>query len=174
MSSFWVVERFEHGKSAGYWDGGSSRSFVPEIDKAVQFVRKQDAFWATKGWHWNDTKITEHIMIGALEKTAEPTADPLPHSVITQTDSLHQCRTCGTYFRAEQVEREKAEREQRAEETVRNAAPDLLSACEHSLRNVESMLHMLPLKADATERLSLEAWGHILRAAIARATGGAS
>ena len=99
MISFWVVERFEHGKSAGYWDGGSSRSFVPEIDKAVQFVRKQDAFWAAKGWHWNDTKITEHIMIGALEKTAEPTADPLPHSVITQTDSLHQCRTCGTYWR---------------------------------------------------------------------------
>ena len=54
------------------------------------------------------------------------------------------------------------------------AAPDLLAACEHSLRNIESMLHMLPLKADATERLSLEAWGHILRAAIARATGSAS
>ena len=63
--SFWVCERFENGKSAGYWDGGSSRSFVPDIDKAIQFCRKEDVFWVTGGWHWKDTKQTEHLYIAA-------------------------------------------------------------------------------------------------------------
>jgi hypothetical protein len=62
--SFWVVERFENGKSAGYWDGANSRSFQSEIDKAIQFRRQQDAFWATRGWHWTDVQITEHCYIG--------------------------------------------------------------------------------------------------------------
>lgn len=73
---FHVVERFEDGKSAGYWDGGNSRSFISDIDKAVQFCRKQDAFWATRGWHWNDTKITEHIMLGSSVKTSSPQEKP--------------------------------------------------------------------------------------------------
>ena len=62
-NSFWVVERFEDGRSAGYWDGGSSRSFTADIDRAVQFHRQRDAFWATRSWHWQDTKIIEHMMI---------------------------------------------------------------------------------------------------------------
>ena len=62
---FWVIERFENGQSKGYWDGGSSRCFNTNIEKAVQFRRHQDAFWATKGWHWTDTKITEHGFIAA-------------------------------------------------------------------------------------------------------------
>lgn len=63
--SFWVVERFENGRSAGYWDGASSRSFQPDIDQAIHFCRQQDAFWATRGWHWNDVRITEHLYLAA-------------------------------------------------------------------------------------------------------------
>ena len=66
--SFHVVERFEDGRSVGYWDGGNSRSFVSDINKAVQFCRKEDAFWVTRGWHWSGTKITEHVMLGSSEK----------------------------------------------------------------------------------------------------------
>lgn len=61
--TFWVVEQFQGGQSAGYWDGGSSRSFVIDIDKAIQFCRRQDAMWVIVGWHWKDVKITEHIML---------------------------------------------------------------------------------------------------------------
>ena len=70
MQTFWVVERFENGKSAGYWDGGSSRSFTRDIDKAVQFRRRQDGFWVTHGWHWGDTQITEHAMVNAFERAS--------------------------------------------------------------------------------------------------------
>jgi hypothetical protein len=68
--SFWVIERFENGRSAGYWDGANSRSFQPEIDKAIQFRRKEDAFWATRGWHWNDVQLTEHLYICAAEPSS--------------------------------------------------------------------------------------------------------
>lgn len=64
-NSFWVVERFKDGRSDGYWTGGSSRDFTTDINKAVQFRRHDDAFWVTRGWHWDDTKISEHIMIDA-------------------------------------------------------------------------------------------------------------
>jgi hypothetical protein len=68
QSSFWVVEQFKDGKSCGYWDGASSRSFTRDINRAVQFCRKDDAYWATRGWHWGDTQITEHLMIGGEER----------------------------------------------------------------------------------------------------------
>lgn len=64
--AFWVIEQFIDGKSRGYWDGGNSRSFQPDINRAVQFFRKQDAFWATRGWHWDDVQITEHMILAAL------------------------------------------------------------------------------------------------------------
>lgn len=64
--TFWVVERFENSKGAGYWDGGSSRSFVTDINQAVHFCRRQDAMWVMRGWHWGDVEITEHVMIGEL------------------------------------------------------------------------------------------------------------
>lgn len=60
---FWVIERFEHQQSKGYWDGGSSRSFTPDIEKAIQFCRREDCFWATRGWHWVDTQFTQHQML---------------------------------------------------------------------------------------------------------------
>lgn len=63
--TFWVVERFENDKSAGYWDGGHSRMFVPKIDDAIQFRRRQDAQWVIVGWHWKDVQITEHMMLPA-------------------------------------------------------------------------------------------------------------
>lgn len=66
--SFWVVELFENGKSSGYWDGGSSRSFTLNIHEAVQFRRQQDAARVTQGWHWNDTRITEHLMLPGPDK----------------------------------------------------------------------------------------------------------
>ncbi len=69
--SYWVVEQFKDGRSQGYWDGGSSRSFVADIQQAVQFRRKQDVFWATKGWHWDDTQITEHIDLSALKPAGQ-------------------------------------------------------------------------------------------------------
>jgi hypothetical protein len=62
--AFWVVERFEDGRSAGYWDGANSRSFQADIAAAVQFCRQQDATRATRGWHWTDTKVVEHAYIG--------------------------------------------------------------------------------------------------------------
>lgn len=61
--TFWVVEQFKDGRSSGYWDGGNSRQFTNDIDKAIQFCRHADALWATRGWHWGDTKITEHIIL---------------------------------------------------------------------------------------------------------------
>jgi hypothetical protein len=64
--TFWVVEKFENGIGGRYWDGGNSRSFETDIDKAVQFSRKSDAMWATRGWHWSDTKLTEHMMLDTL------------------------------------------------------------------------------------------------------------
>lgn len=70
--SFWVVEQFTDGKSNGYWDGGHSGSFTTDINKAVQFRRKDDAFWATRGRHWNDVRLTEHIMISATGHLRQP------------------------------------------------------------------------------------------------------
>lgn len=57
---FWVLERFENDQSLGYWNGASSRSFVNDIDAAVQFRRKEDAMPIKRSWHWQDVKITEH------------------------------------------------------------------------------------------------------------------
>lgn len=69
--SFWVVERIKDGRGAGYWDGGSSDSFVTNIDAAIQFCRQSDAFWATRGWHANGTKITEHMMLPGASASEE-------------------------------------------------------------------------------------------------------
>jgi hypothetical protein len=57
---FWVIEQFEHGRSAGYWNGCSSRSFVNDIDAAIQFRRKEDAIPIHSSWHWKDTQVTQH------------------------------------------------------------------------------------------------------------------
>jgi hypothetical protein len=65
---FWVIEQFTDGQSSGYWDGGSSRSFVAAIDKAVQFCRKEDAATIKRGWHWQDCQITEHLMLNGRQK----------------------------------------------------------------------------------------------------------
>ncbi|MDB5777551.1 MAG: hypothetical protein JWP38_3684 [Herbaspirillum sp.] len=64
MKIFWVVEQFTNGQSSGYWDGANSRSFISDIEKAVHFCRHEDALWSTRGWHWNDTQITEHVIFG--------------------------------------------------------------------------------------------------------------
>lgn len=61
QDAFYVIEQFTNGKSQGYWNGGSSRSFVPDIDAAMQFCRYVDAQRAIAGWHWQDVKITEHL-----------------------------------------------------------------------------------------------------------------
>ena len=142
-----------------------------------QIVRMQSGPVDCSDWHSGGfgsmTKAYNELTDGGYIDVRSTPKGRKRFSVLT-AKGLALLPTIQAEFRAEQVEREKAEREQRAEETVRNAAPDLLSACEHSLRNVESMLHMLPLKADAIERQSLTAWAAQLRAAIARANGGAS
>jgi hypothetical protein len=70
--AFWVLEQFTEGRSTGYWDGGNSRSFTTDINKAVQFCRKDDAFWGTRGWRGQDTQIMEHIMLAAAPSHPEP------------------------------------------------------------------------------------------------------
>jgi hypothetical protein len=59
-ASFWVIERFENGRSLGYWNGDSSRDFVTDIELAIQFRRRDDAWRIKRGWHWTDTQATEH------------------------------------------------------------------------------------------------------------------
>lgn len=78
--SFWVVERFENGKSAGYWGGGHSRQFIMDINKAIQFCRRDDAMWCITGWHWKDVELTEHIMIGdtPAKRASTPPVAKLP------------------------------------------------------------------------------------------------
>lgn len=51
------------------------------------------------------------------------------------------------------------------------AAPRMLEALELTLRNVESMIYMLPASADETERASLNTWAATVRAAIKAARG---
>lgn len=65
VASSWVLEKTAVGAQPAYWDGGSSVSFVTDIEKCVHFCRKEDAFWATRGWRGQDTKLTEHVMIAA-------------------------------------------------------------------------------------------------------------
>lgn len=68
MDTFWVIERFENGKSQGYWAGDSSRDFIAEIDNAIHFCRKEDAWRIKRGWHWNDTQVTEHVYLPGGQK----------------------------------------------------------------------------------------------------------
>ena len=89
--TFWVVERFEKGHSAGYWNGGSSRSFIANIDDAVHFSRKEDAFWTTRGWHWTDTQITEHKYVTMPSSPQGTVRDPgagLPEDVASLVGRL--------------------------------------------------------------------------------------
>lgn len=70
--SFWVVEQFVNEQSQGYWNGGSSRDFVKNIDDAMQFCRKLDANRAIWGWHWQDVKVTEHLYLRQEQADARP------------------------------------------------------------------------------------------------------
>jgi hypothetical protein len=89
--AFWVVERFEDGRSAGYWDGANSRSFQADIAAAVQFCRQQDATRATRGWHWTDTKVVEHAYIGTRPAPGgEPTGDNW-QQYAKEGESAQQC-----------------------------------------------------------------------------------
>jgi hypothetical protein len=54
------------------------------------------------------------------------------------------------------------------------AAPELADECRHTLRNLESMLRMLPVNAPAVERQSLAAWAERNRAVLARIEGSAA
>jgi hypothetical protein len=54
------------------------------------------------------------------------------------------------------------------------AAPALADECRHTLRNLESMLRMLPVNAPAVERQSLAAWAERNRAVLARIEGSAA
>lgn len=76
--SFWVIERFLNGKSFGYWAGDSSREFVLEIDHAIQFCRREDAWRIKRGWHWADTEVTEHLYMAAVQGEASPTLATTP------------------------------------------------------------------------------------------------
>lgn len=71
QASFWVIERFGNGKSFGYWTGESSRDFLSDIEKAIQFVRREDAFRIRRGWHWQDVQVTEHMYMLAAPPTPE-------------------------------------------------------------------------------------------------------
>jgi len=63
VQSFWVIEQFKDGVGGKYWAGDSSRDFVDDVEKAVQYRRKSDAWRATRGWHWTDIKHTEHLIL---------------------------------------------------------------------------------------------------------------
>lgn len=52
-----------------------------------------------------------------------------------------------------------------------SAGPELLEACELSLRNVLSLLYLLPVDTDETTRASFRVWQETLSAAIAKAEG---
>ena len=52
------------------------------------------------------------------------------------------------------------------------ASPQMLEALQLSLRNIESLIYVLPVSAPATDLKSLEAWASKARAAIQAATGG--
>lgn len=70
--SFWVIEKFVDGKSIGYWDGGHSEHFVTDIEKAIQFRRKDDAFWFNRAWgpaQRIGVQLTEHLMLFASPVT---------------------------------------------------------------------------------------------------------
>lgn len=72
MEFFWVIERLENGQSVGYWNGCNSRSFVTNIDAAIQFRRREDATPIKSSWHWKDTQITQHgyVRAGLLPQPA--------------------------------------------------------------------------------------------------------
>ncbi len=78
-ATFWVIEQFTDGKSQGYWDGGSSRSFTKDIDASQQFCRKVDAHRAIWGWHWKDVRITEHLYMQPLGRQEAAPPQETPH-----------------------------------------------------------------------------------------------
>lgn len=57
--TFWVLERSVNG-SPRYWDGGHAESQTANIGDALQFARKQDAFWATRDRGQYGWRIVEH------------------------------------------------------------------------------------------------------------------
>jgi len=73
---FYVIERFENGKSLGYWNGNSSRDFDTNIEQAIQFRRKEDAQHIRRGWHWKDTQVTEHLYIPGAFFAPAPVQEP--------------------------------------------------------------------------------------------------
>lgn len=73
---FWVLERVENDQSAGYWNGLNSRSFVSDIDAAVQFRRREDALPIKSSWHWQDVEITEHAYVDAGSCSAPTPSQP--------------------------------------------------------------------------------------------------
>lgn len=79
-SVFYVIERFEDGRSMGYWDGGSERSLFPDIDMAIQFRRRRDAIPIIRPWHRRDCQITEHICMDAGESEPDPRSPTSPTS----------------------------------------------------------------------------------------------
>jgi hypothetical protein len=59
----WLLEQSIDGEPA-YWDGGHAESFTRDADKAVQFARRDDCFWACRHlmqWRW---KFVEHGFMG--------------------------------------------------------------------------------------------------------------
>lgn len=61
--SFWVVEKFENGSSAGYFAGGDMfKDFVANIEQALQFRRKRDAE-RVSGFMFGDVRATEHCYV---------------------------------------------------------------------------------------------------------------
>lgn len=62
-NTFWLVEKFEGGKSSGYFAGGDIfKDFVTDIEQALQFCRKQDAE-RVSGFMFGDIRATEHSYI---------------------------------------------------------------------------------------------------------------
>lgn len=60
MESFWIAEKFENGRSAGYFAGGDMfKDFITDIEQALQFRRKRDAERVI-GFMFGDVRATEH------------------------------------------------------------------------------------------------------------------
>lgn len=103
--TFWVVERFENERSAGYWSGGNSRAFLTDIEKAVHFCRREDAMWTIIGWHWGDVQITEHAYVeNTRPQPAPPAGEPDWEQVIEQAFFVLSIKTLNRdEFRAELI-----------------------------------------------------------------------
>lgn len=100
-------------------------------------------------------RTTKTFSVDGTRTLLLPSGPMLVHAIVRERDFTHN-RLAGFAHTMEDAH-------------LWAASADLLEALELSLRNVESMINMLPFDADPVEEKSLETWRDKLRAAIAKA-----